>query len=273
MAIITISRGTSTGGKELAQAVSEKLGYKLIAEEVLVKAADQYGMAIEKVQRALVDKPGFFDSLKTERVHAMTFVGAALCKEIKDEKVVYHGHAGHLFLRGVPHVLRIRVIASMEYRIEKAMEQHNFKRIQEAVDFIKKADDARVKWSKFLFHVDTRDPSLYDLIIDVDRINIAGACDIVCTAANLERFQKTPESQERLDSFIIGTEIRAAIAKGAHITDDNIEVKVSNGIVELLGSAHSLEDADRLREFVLSQPGVKDIHSHLKVPVQTRIGW
>ncbi len=272
MAIITISRGTSTGGKELAQAVAERLGYKLVAEEVLVKAAKQYGMAIEKVQHAIEDKPGFFESMSLERVHALAFVGAALCKEINDEKVVYHGYAGHLFLRGVPHVLRIRVIASMEYRIKKAMEQHDFG-WEQAADFIKKADEARVKWSQFLFHVDTRDPSLYDLIIDVDRINIAGACDIVCTAAGLERFQKTPESQGKLDDFILSTEIRAAIAQGAHIADDHIEIKTRNDVVEISGSVHSLEEADELRDFVRKQSGVKDIESHLKAPIQTRIRW
>jgi cytidylate kinase len=272
MAIITISRGTSTGGKELAQSVAERLSYKLVAEEVLVNAAKEYGMAVEQVKHAIKDKPGFFESMGSSRVHAMAFVAAALSKEIKNEKVVYHGHAGHLFLRGVPHVLRVRVIASMEYRIKKAMEQHDFD-WQQAADYIKKADDTRVRWSQFLFHVDTRDPSLYDLIIDVDRINIAGACDIVCTAAGLERFQKTAESQERLDNFILSTEIRAAVAKEIHICDDHIEINAHNGIVELSGSVHSLEEADELREFVCKYPGVKDIQSHLKAPIQTRIRW
>ncbi len=272
MAIITISRGTSTGGKELAEAVAEKLGYKLVAEEVLVNAAKEYGMAVDQVQHAIKDKPGFFESTGSIRVHAMTFVAAALSGEIKNEKIVYHGHAGHLFLRGVPHVLRIRVIASMEHRIQKAMEQHEFD-WQQAADFIKKADDARVKWSQFLFHVDTRDPSLYDLIIAVDRINIADACDIVCTAAALKRFQKTPESQERLDNFILSTEIKAAVAKEIHICDDHIEINARNGVVELSGSVHSLEEADKLRKFIRKYPGVEDIQSHLEAPIQTRISW
>ncbi len=272
MAIITISRGTSTGGKELAKSVAERLGYKLVAEEVLVKAAKEYGMAIEKVQHAIDDKPGYFESMSLERVHALAFVGAALCKEIKDEKVVYHGHAGHLLLRGVPHVLRIRVIASMEYRIKKTMERHDLT-WGKAMDFIKKADEARVKWSQFLFHVDTRDPSLYDLIIDVDRINIQGACDIVCTAANLDRFQKTTESQNKMDNLIVSTEIRAAIANDAHIADDHIEIKVHDGVVSILGSVHSLEDADKVRAFVRKYPDVKDIQSHLEAPMQHRIGW
>ncbi len=270
MAIITISRGTSTGGKELAKSVAEKLGYKLIAEEVLVKAAKEYGVAIERVKHAIEDKPGFFESITLERVHALAFVGSALCKEIKNEKVVYHGHAGHLLLRGVPHVLRIRVIASMEYRVKKAMEHYGFN-WEKAMDFIEKADDARVKWSQFLFKVDTRDPSLYDLVIDVDRINIKDASDIVCTAANLPRFEETPESQKKLDNLILSTEIRAAIAREAHIVDDHIEIKVNNGVVDILGSVHSLEEADKVRSFVRKYPGIKDIQSHLEAPVQTRI--
>lgn len=270
MAIITISRGTSTGGTELAQAVSDKLGYRMIAEEVLVKAAKQYGVAVEKLQHAIEDKPGFFENMKRERTHALAFVGAVLCKEIKDEKVVYHGHAGHLFLRGVPHVLRIRVIANMNYRVTKAREQYGFSWGQ-AADYIQQADATRVKWSRYLFNVDTRDPSLYDLVIDVDRVGITGACEIVSTAAKLDRFQKTLQSQQKLDDFILSTEIRAAIAKDAHIINDRIEITSQNGIIELSGSVNSLEEADMLREFIRKQPGVKDMKSHLKAPIQTRV--
>ena len=44
MAIITISRGTFSGGQSLAEYVAGKLGYRCLAREVLIEAARQYGV-------------------------------------------------------------------------------------------------------------------------------------------------------------------------------------------------------------------------------------
>ncbi|MFA4836346.1 MAG: cytidylate kinase family protein, partial [Dehalococcoidia bacterium] len=55
MAIITISRGTFSGGKELAECLENKLGFKCLSREVLVGAASRYGAQLENLTRALND--------------------------------------------------------------------------------------------------------------------------------------------------------------------------------------------------------------------------
>ena len=46
MSIITISRGTFSGGRDLAECLAQKLGYPCISREVIVEAAERYGAGV-----------------------------------------------------------------------------------------------------------------------------------------------------------------------------------------------------------------------------------
>lgn len=267
MAIITISRGTFSGGQKLAECVAEKLGYRCISRQVLVDAARNYGVPMDKLSQALMEPPGFLERLTTQRVHYLAYIRAALCREVKYDNLVYHGHAGHLLLIGLPNVLKIRVIASMEFRIKGAMERRQLGRDQ-AIEFIKKIDEQRARWTKFLYHVDWTDPSLYDIIINLNRISISSACEIVSHAADLEEFKTTPQSQKAMEDLLLSTEVRAAIASsGASkgISDAGIEIESDEGIVTIGGTVGSIEDADKIREIARAVPGVKDLKSKMQI--------
>ena len=70
MAIITISRGTYSGGKELAEHMSKDLGYRLLSrEDLLTDAAKEFGVSESKLETALMFKPGFLDSLNLRKIH------------------------------------------------------------------------------------------------------------------------------------------------------------------------------------------------------------
>jgi cytidylate kinase len=267
MAIITISRGTFSGGQNLAECVAEKLGYRCIARQVLVEAAREYGVPLDKLSKALAEPPGFLERLTTERAHYLAYIRATLCKEVKDNNVVYHGHAGHLLLVGLPYVLRVRVIANMEFRIKAAMERRKLNR-EGAIEFIKKVDEQRVRWTKFLYHVDWTDPSLYDIIINFELLSLSSACDIVSHAVSLDEFKITPESQKVMDDLLLSTEVRAIIASnGASkgFADAGVEIETNGGIVTIGGTVGSLEDADKIRDVVRKIPGVKEIDSKMQV--------
>ena len=57
MAIITISRGTMSGGKKLAQMLADRLGYKCISREVIIKAATDYDIEENKLFEAIRNSP------------------------------------------------------------------------------------------------------------------------------------------------------------------------------------------------------------------------
>lgn len=60
MSIITISRGSLSGGQELAERVARRLGYRCISREVLVEAAAKFGVPELKLSEYLEKMPGFW---------------------------------------------------------------------------------------------------------------------------------------------------------------------------------------------------------------------
>ncbi|NIM21549.1 MAG: cytidylate kinase-like family protein, partial [Candidatus Latescibacteria bacterium] len=72
--------------------------------------------------------------------------------------VVYHGLAGHFFVKDISHVLKVRIIAEMEDRVKLEMERERISQ-SEARRILRSDDQERRKWSLSLFGVDTWDPT------------------------------------------------------------------------------------------------------------------
>ena len=64
MPIITISRGSASGGILLAQGLAEKTGYRLVSREDIIQSASKYGVSSETLEEALLKPPGFFVHVK-----------------------------------------------------------------------------------------------------------------------------------------------------------------------------------------------------------------
>ena len=183
---------------------------------------------------------------------------------MQSDNVVYHGHAGHLLLKGVPHVLKIRVIASMEQRIKAAMESQGLAR-EQAMDHIARVDAVRAKWTKYLYGADWTDPQLYDLVVNLDQMSVANACEVVRAAANLEEFRTTPESQRMMDDLVIASAARAKIAAEKGIGDAEVEVEAHGGVATVGGTVGSLDEADRIKQIARETPGVVEVISRIRV--------
>jgi cytidylate kinase len=199
----------------------------------------------------------------------LDFIRVELLKAVRDENVVYHGLAGNLLLYDVPHLLGIRVIAGMEYRIEAAMERTNLMR-NEAVDFIESIDNKRDKLVKYLYNVDSNDPSLYSLVINLDNMDIESASEVICINASQKEYQRTAESQKRLNDLILAAEVKARIASDDNIKNGHIRIDAFDGLVTLSGNVNFIKDADRIRVVTLDTPGVRDIDSRMRVSTITQ---
>lgn len=244
----------------LAECVAKKLGYKCISREVLAKAASQYGVQEEVFRKALEDRPGILERMTAERIHYLACIRAALFLEAKDDNMVYHGHAGHLLLKGVPHVLKVRVVAEMEFRIKSAMERNGLGR-EEAVRYIRKVDDERERWTRFLYHVDWRDPALYDLVINLDHMSIDSACELVCEATKLDEYRASVEWDTLRNDLVQSATLRAELAcdRTTRNADRGVEITSRAGVVTIGGKVNSLRDAENMEKLIRARPGVKDV--------------
>ena len=111
MSIITISRGTFSGGEALAERVAERLGYQCLSREMnLEAAAKEYGGPEARLTAAMDKRPSFWQRAASQSNNSLTFVRAVLCEQAKGGRIVYHGHLGHLLLPGISHVLTERTL-------------------------------------------------------------------------------------------------------------------------------------------------------------------
>ena len=95
MPIITISRGSYSKGKEVAEKVSQKLGYECISRDVLLEASEEFNVPEIKLIRAIHNSPSILNSFTHGREKYIVYIQAALLRHLSKDNIVYHGLAGH----------------------------------------------------------------------------------------------------------------------------------------------------------------------------------
>ena len=248
MAIITLVKSTFSGATELAQSVSQDLGYRLVAREDIIDKTAGYGMSEQRQDRARRRRLGVLRPMDLEWTHYLVYTRAALSKEIRDGNLVYLGDNGPALLRDFPNVLGVQVVADMEYRIDRLMERTDYViNRKSARRIIEKIDERKARWRRIL-HDDSWDgPSESELVIEPGRIPTAEARQIIRAAVERPQYQTTPKSLDTIELLAIAAELRARIAMQGDVMDDNVDVEVRDGVITISGSMHSAEDLDAVR--------------------------
>jgi cytidylate kinase len=259
MSVITISRGTFTGGKWLAECVAGHLGYRCVDRDVIVERAAAHGISQEELRGALDKPPTFLDRFKHKRYIYLALVQAALAEEVREGRVVYHGHCGHLLLKGGGPVLRVRVIAPLEYRISMAQERLKLDR-HNVVEYIRKADSDRKKWTQYLYGVDWCDPSLYDLVINLEFIDMERACDILAsTVSHQTCFHFDPTCQAAMDDLVRASRVKAELALNPGTSSLELEVLCKDSAVRVKGKIYDMAQIEQIERIARGVEGVTSV--------------
>lgn len=202
MQIITISRGSLSGGRDLAECLAERLGYRCVAQEILHQAARKLGATEEVLRAKFETTPGLWARLHRERERYVLAVQTALAEACLASDLVYHGLAGQFLLRGLPGVFRVRLVAPLEKRIQALTDSHHRLNREAAVEFIRSVDEDRRRWVKVTYGEDVEDPMLYDLTVNLRALSLDAACAAIAEAAGGEAFRATEDSRAALEAFI-----------------------------------------------------------------------
>ena len=265
MAIITISRGTFSGGKALAGKLAARLGYPSLGrEEAIQEATKEYGISEDKLTAAVLNPPSIWQQTAGPRLAYLKCLTASIMERAKDGNLIYHGYAGHLLLSGISNLLRVRVIADMEFRIQAAMKEKNLSR-NDALEYIEKVDKDRKKWTHFLYGLDWQDPALYDLVLNLEHISIENACEVIAFRINLDDFKPTPATQKAFEDSLLSSRIWASLAKDERSRVASIQVTADSGVVTLKGSLGSQKAIDNILHIAGQVKGVKSLTNQLGI--------
>jgi len=131
---------------------------------------------------------------------------------------------------------------------------------------IQKLDSKFQGFFRLAFGKDLNDPSLYDLIINCEKLGYESAADLIIAAANAEEIHtcslNAMDSMERLS---LVKKVQAALLK-ENLDDHMLTIDVpEKGLVELSGLGHSQELIDRIIQVTNKVPGVSEVHSEIVV--------
>lgn len=212
MAIITVSRGSYSMGRQVAEQTAERLGYQCISREVIIEASDHFNIPELKLEHAIKDAPSILDRIGHGQQRYVAYVQSALATHMLQDDVVYHGIAGHLLLKNVSHLLKVRIVADIERRADIAEQREGTQR-RSALARIKRLDKTRRKWTKSLYGVDPADPLRYDLVVQIGKYEVADAVDLMCRSAQLPQFQTTDQSRQQIQDLALACEVKAELVE------------------------------------------------------------
>ncbi len=255
MSIVTVSRNIYSKGLAIARRLSRELGYACVSHEILRDASRRFGIAESRLRRALHDPPPGHERIDPLRDRAITCVRAALLDRLQSDNVVYCGLAGHFFLRGVPHVLKVRVVAGLESRVREAMRREHLS-ADEAWRVLSKDDAARRRWSLALHGIETWDASLYDLVLNVETLRVPDVVRLVAQTLRLPAFRSSAASRQVLAELALGARVEAALRAQLPISS----VRAQGRSVEVvLPSPLGRSVLDEIHRIAADQPGVRSV--------------
>jgi cytidylate kinase len=189
-----------------------------------------------------------------------------MLEHFQKDNVVYHGLAGHFFIRNIPHLLKVRIIADMEDRVRLEMEREKISE-REALHLLQHDDRERRKWCKYIYGIDKWDPSLYDLVIHIKKITVDDAVNLITHTVGLEQFKTTPESQKALDSMLVAAKVKVALLE----VKPDLEVVAKNGTISIKAKNTNFKDEDmihKIEQIAKNVSGVEnveiDLYAHVR---------
>ena len=239
MPLITISQRIGSGGEAVARLVADGLDLELFDDNRLQQEALKMGIRREGIENFDEKVPDLFDRLLSKKPKIyMNYLESIVYDLAKDGQGVFIGHGSQILLREFGCALHIQIHAGETVRTENLMKQRNLSR-DAALKLIQKADQEQDGFSHYAFHMDWKDESLYDMVINTQKIDyelasrmIIDAYQYSITACSLENNIQT----KWLD----------------------IEVQ-GKGIVEITGYIYSKEEKDKLLTIIRSIPDVTNV--------------
>src|SRR5207245_4214849 len=119
MSIVTMSHAPYSGGSEIAEKLASVLNFRCVDREVLLEASRRYGIPEAKYTEVLEAEGHWWERwMESLRLYRIT-LQAAMCEVAQGGRLIYYGRAGQELFPGIRHVLKVLIIASMDYRIEQ----------------------------------------------------------------------------------------------------------------------------------------------------------
>jgi cytidylate kinase len=202
MSVITISRQFGAGGKTIGKKVADSLGYTFADDDIVQQIAEmakvsavwvetvekEAGGRLSRVVSRMVSKPLVDRILKDERGYIdeqiyIDYLVVIIAQIAEEGNAVILGRGSQYILKDMPDAYHVLLINSFENRVRFVMENYGMNH-QRASHVVKSEDRRRQNLYRKLGKQDFDRPELYHLVINMERIRIDQAFDMILRLVN-----------------------------------------------------------------------------------------
>jgi cytidylate kinase len=252
MPVIAMTREMGSGGREVAQRVADKLGLTVVLHHLVEHdVAEHLHVRESAVHHLLEGGATLFERLQTGSKRLAQYTTEEILDQANRGNVLIRGWGSCVILRGVPHVVRVRVCAPMEVRERAVMQRQDTPDRSAARREIERNDAAH----KIALHgahgADRADSMLYDLVLNTERSSIETCAKLVCDLVESPEFRETEASRAILNDKALEAHVRIKLRErfGVGTGVSGVQATANAGKIVLTGMAiHSalLDDASKL---------------------------
>ena len=272
MPIIAMTREMGSLGKDVAAAVSARLGKPVVHHEMIDLLANKMRLRKSHVIRFLEGKANIWERLTTDKTSLSIFTAdETLALAESGNVAVIRGWGSAHLLRPIEHVICVRVCAPLNLRTQRMMQRLNTDDRDFVNNEIKLSEEAHGAITRRHFGVDWRDPELYDLVLNTERVSIEECANEVMALVGEAQFQETAQSRQMLSDLALQMHVRAALRADARTAKMNVVVSANRGQVNLAGIVDSGLEPHHATEVASAVPGVTGVVSALKIATGSRV--
>ncbi|MDR0477825.1 MAG: response regulator [Desulfobulbaceae bacterium] len=255
MSVISLVSASFCHGDEIA-AACERGGFTAVKfKELIARAAKSSGIGEGKFQNTLAGKTGIFNRFTHERERAIAHLRLALAEVLTQDQLLLTGQAVFLIPERISHILRVCLVAEHRWRQAEAERQGE----KNAAAAIQESDRQLTDWLSSLDLVsDPWTPSLYDIVVPMDKTSPEDAAKLILEKAANEAVARTEAALSALADFRIAAKVETRLAQEGH----NVSVDAYQGAVTLIINKNVLMLSrleEELRAIVEPLEGVKSV--------------
>jgi cytidylate kinase len=248
--------------KQIAQAVAEALGYELLGPEFLADIAARNDLPADKLAAALQRNPSpWRREANKSWLRQLACIEAGVLERLKADNTVCWGLAAHLYVRGVSHALKVRLLADEQIPAEQTAKERGIP-VKKALKWLVNEKRNRAQWSAVAFGHDEADPAMYDLVINLGQIDPDEAVRTIAAAVGYRKFQPMTYSMKSLAEGALAARVRAKLLS----TMADVRVEAVDGRVKVTSKAMKRErqkKAAAIKALACGVEGVEFVEVHL----------
>ncbi len=262
MPIIIISSELAEPEKEIIAGTAASLGYQVLGPDVLKTIASVHNVPADTLTEALKKSPAGWRWKRSKRwSYYLACIESEVLERLKADHIVCWGLAAHLYVQGVSHALKIRMVSDRIKGIAAIATEKNMSQ-QRAEKWLADEDKRRQQWSMAAFGQDELSPSLYDMVLNLGQIDPDEAVQTITAAAGYRKFKPMTYSIKSLDDNALAAKVKTKLL----VSLSDVSVQAMDGKVVVTSKALKRERQKKIaaiKDIAGTVEGVEYVEVHL----------